>query len=140
MLLTLRIYHLHRLQVIKEKLVFPSGTATAQLISVLHRTPLQNHPGSDDPTNGFLRKRIRRQYSEYEALDTEDLSGQYQQGSEDEDAHQHTDGLDVTMQDEDDRREKLLQVGWTVLGWSFSASAFLTVSIIVHFNSSKNTS
>lgn len=66
-------------------------------------------------------------------MDTEDLSEQYRQETEAEVAHQHTSGSDVITED-DDRREKLLQVGWTVLGWSFSASAFLTVSVLVDFN------
>jgi uncharacterized oligopeptide transporter (OPT) family protein len=40
------------LKIIKEKLVFPSGTATAQLISVMHRVP----PPGKDPgrtTDGY---------------------------------------------------------------------------------------
>lgn len=37
---------LRRQVIIKEKLPFPSGTATAQMIGVLHNTPLVNHSNS----------------------------------------------------------------------------------------------
>lgn len=34
--------------ILKEKLVFPSGTATAQLIGVIHKVPIRDSPSSQD--------------------------------------------------------------------------------------------
>jgi uncharacterized oligopeptide transporter (OPT) family protein len=55
-------------QIIKEKLAFPSGTATAQLISVLHRLP--------PPSDATVRKRAG-----YTTLDTDEpvISGQVEE-------------------------------------------------------------
>ncbi|KAF9199233.1 hypothetical protein BGZ49_010672 [Haplosporangium sp. Z 27] len=47
--------------IIKEKLPFPSGTATAQMIGVLHNTPLViQEDGHDNNNAGEIRQRRRR--------------------------------------------------------------------------------
>ncbi|ORZ09074.1 OPT oligopeptide transporter protein-domain-containing protein [Lobosporangium transversale] len=47
--------------IVKEKLPFPSGTATAQMIGVLHNTPLKvhDHHSNEDSTPSTLRQRRR---------------------------------------------------------------------------------
>ena len=106
-------------QIIKEKLAFPSGTATAQLISVLHRKPL---PGT--------ALRNRRAYSHLGPVDTS--RGDYQAiPSADlvDSQFQHSEGLvDEADIDDDQEREEVHLEGWSMLGWSFAASAGLTVS------------
>ncbi|KAK4055903.1 OPT super [Microbotryomycetes sp. JL221] len=56
---------LRRQVIVKEQLVFPSGTATAQLISVLHNKPLPDQQDSET-----LRR--RKMNGQYRALSTED--------------------------------------------------------------------
>ncbi|KAL7415601.1 OPT oligopeptide transporter protein-domain-containing protein [Mrakia frigida] len=86
--------------IVKEKLVFPSGTATAQLISVLHEAP-QPAPPSINPT---LRNR-------YRSVLTED---------DDEDEL-----VDEELPEEE-TVETMGDAGWRALGGSFLASAGLT--------------
>lgn len=98
-------------QVIKEKLAFPSGTATAQLISVLHRTPLQHATAF----SSYATSTRRRRSDGYEHINAENMAENAEPVPLNDD------------NDSDERRRKLVAVGWTVLGWSFSASAALTV-------------
>ena len=107
------------LQIIKEQLAFPSGTATAQLISVLHRRPL---PGT--------ALRNRRGYSPLnsEGNDREDyqaIPSADDEGSRFEHAESPSDEAGVA---DAHKREEIQQEGWSVLGWSFAASAALTAS------------
>jgi uncharacterized oligopeptide transporter (OPT) family protein len=50
---------LRRQVIIKEKLVFPSGTATAQLIALLHRAPPIQGPGALTTPAGGRYERLR---------------------------------------------------------------------------------
>ncbi|KAL6307468.1 oligopeptide transporter [Sparassis latifolia] len=85
--------------IIEEQLAFPSGTATAQLISVLHQIP---------PPEGTIRQ--RRGYQE---LDTDDIEGPPSPES------------DVT---ESFESEAVEQEGWGALLWSFVASGVMTLT------------
>ncbi|KAF8558162.1 OPT superfamily oligopeptide transporter [Imleria badia] len=96
--------------IIEEQLPFPSGTATAQLISVLHQLP---------PPETSLRRR-----SGYRALDTEDIAS-------------HTnliDGVSIVTQDGvdamegADERELVQKEGWADLIYSFLASGLMTLA------------
>ncbi|KZW02937.1 OPT superfamily oligopeptide transporter [Exidia glandulosa HHB12029] len=89
--------------IIKEKLAFPSGTATAQLISVLHQTPL---PQPD----GLTRRRG------YEALQSDDVAHEETRVVVEEDVPQDVEG------------EVVKKEGWADLLYSFGASAALTVA------------
>ena len=88
-------------QVIKEKLPFPSGTATAQLISVMYQVPLRLE-GSKN-TRG------------YQAIDESHLP----------------DGTEELIEDNRlaQDREVIGNTGWKILSWSFAASAFVTVGL-----------
>jgi uncharacterized oligopeptide transporter (OPT) family protein len=99
-------------QIIKEKLAFPSGTATAQLISVLHQQPLSKLDGITHRTNA------------YEALASEDPDSERQ-------AHRTIieDQEDSNQTDEEEGRELLIAKGWNNLLWSFAASGLLTASL-----------
>jgi hypothetical protein len=94
--------------------VFPSGTATAQLISVLHRIP--------PPTTTSVAVRSsnitqRRRY--YEPLSADDIMpGPSENG---------TTSPELRPGFEQERNE-LVQTGWRSLGWSFAASGTMTVS------------
>ena len=97
-------------QIIEEQLAFPSGTATAQLISVLHNvTP----PSKDGPA---LER--RRGYS---ALRDEDTTIEV-----------NTRNADVSGEapEQDEEREIARRDGWSALGWSFAVSATMTVRCI----------
>ncbi|GEM08840.1 hypothetical protein Rt10032_c06g2857 [Rhodotorula toruloides] len=48
---------LRRQVIVREKLVFPSGTATAQVIGVLHNRPLVSAAGADGEDGGLRRRR-----------------------------------------------------------------------------------
>lgn len=92
-------------KVIEEQLAFPSGTATAQLISVLHKIP--------PPASNTLRHR-----SGYTAI-----------GSE-EDGIDVPPPPETPMEAEREEvrvRETVTSEGWSALSWSFAASAVLTV-------------
>ncbi|KAI5118103.1 hypothetical protein M0805_005210 [Coniferiporia weirii] len=95
--------------IIKEQLAFPSGTATAQLISVLHDVPPPGVNRSDDS----LRR--RRGYSALQAND----EGQ-------------SDGAAPYMPEEDvedraEERDAVRKDGWLALGWSFATSSLMTL-------------
>ncbi|KAI0033085.1 oligopeptide transporter [Vararia minispora EC-137] len=96
--------------IIEERLPFPSGTATAQLISVLHKLP----PASETQV---------RQRKGYSALETEETPEEAV-GDDDED--------DETVRDHvresDTEMERTVRTaGWHALAWSFLASGALTL-------------
>ncbi|OAX35662.1 OPT superfamily oligopeptide transporter [Rhizopogon vinicolor AM-OR11-026] len=94
--------------IIKEQLAFPSGTATAQLISVLHKMP---------PPDTTLRRR-----SGYRAIDTEDLRDPTTVTDEREGEGA---GDDIEI---DDEREVIQREGWNDLLYSFIASGAMTLA------------
>ncbi|VDC04799.1 unnamed protein product [Peniophora sp. CBMAI 1063] len=92
--------------IIEEQLTFPSGTATAQLISVLHKMP--------PPDTLHKRKG-------YTALDSEDAA-------DSELAQEPRESAAVEAEEEDEEvKEIVSNEGWSALGWSFLASAALTL-------------
>jgi uncharacterized oligopeptide transporter (OPT) family protein len=91
----------HRDQIIKEKLAFPSGTATAQLISVLHRLPPATDPA------------LRRRHG-YNPIDTNEAPLESEQELIDE--AEQTDHEPVPP-----------STSWRFLLWSFLASGSMTV-------------
>ncbi|KAG0695599.1 OPT oligopeptide transporter protein-domain-containing protein [Suillus ampliporus] len=96
--------------IIKEQLAFPSGTATAQLISVLHRMP---------PPDTTLRRR-----SGYRAIDSEDLRDPTAVTDEPENNQEAAeDDLDVH-----DERDVVQREGWEDLLSSFLASGAMTLA------------
>lgn len=94
--------------IVKEQLAFPSGTATAQLISVLHQMP---------PPDTTLRRRAG-----YRAIDTEDLIHSTAITDEPEN-HQ-----EAAAEDNIDEREVVQQEGWEDLLMSFLASGAMTLA------------
>jgi hypothetical protein len=99
-------------QIVEEQLSFPSGTATAQLISVLHQLP--------SPDTSIHRRRG------YRELDTE---------GEDSIAEESTSSNFRNVSPPGFReREATLYEGWRDLVWSFSASSVMTVSDSQHLN------
>lgn len=98
--LTCRLQRLadQALQIIEEQLAFPSGTATAQLISVLHKLP--------PPDTSNLRRRTG-----YTELDTDEFI-QEPASTDPEEPSDH-----VSTKPE----------GWSALLWSFLASGIMTV-------------
>ncbi|BEI92704.1 uncharacterized protein CcaverHIS019_0503320 [Cutaneotrichosporon cavernicola] len=89
---------LRRQVIVKEKLVFPSGTATAQLIALLHRAP---------PIQGISTATVTtREGGRYERLQTS------------EDGDDEIDGKD---------QDAISGTGWRALGWSFAASGAITL-------------
>lgn len=98
---------LGHLQIIEEQLAFPSGTATAQLISVLHKLP---------PPDTSVRR--RRGYRE---LSTE-------RDDEAESPLIHAEPL--LEAPELAEREVVQHEGWHDLVWSFLVSSAMTVSVL----------
>ncbi|KAG8840418.1 hypothetical protein FRB91_006114 [Serendipita sp. 411] len=96
--------------IIKEKLVFPSGKATAQLISVMYREPLRKDdlPASIKGSSGQVEDDRERLLDDNEST----ASGE---------GH-HTSGSDVPG---DDRQ--VTATGWAPLLQSFTAAALITV-------------
>jgi len=99
-------------QIIKEKLAFPSGTATAQLISVLHQQQIPK-------PEGLVQRR-----NAYQSL-----------ASEDEDHERQTSHTTIAEQnddepsaEQDEQRELIESEGRKDLSWSVAASCILTVS------------
>ncbi|KAH9058338.1 OPT oligopeptide transporter protein-domain-containing protein [Lactarius vividus] len=87
-------------QIVDEQLAFPSGTATAQVISVLHKIPL---------TNSGLRS--RHGYSPLNLQDEEPPS------------------LPDSADDRQDPEIEVVQhEGWSALTWSFLTSGILTLA------------
>ncbi|KAI0058594.1 OPT superfamily oligopeptide transporter [Artomyces pyxidatus] len=93
--------------VIEEQLAFPSGTATAQLISVLHKVPLYS------PDSSLRQRRGYNPLSTGDSEDAQPSSDQTGPDSEDVDA---------------EAREVIQNTGWASLAWSFLASSLLTLS------------
>ncbi|KAG5637148.1 hypothetical protein H0H81_005632 [Sphagnurus paluster] len=93
--------------IIEEQLTFPSGTATAQLISVLHKLP---------PPDTTVRH--RRGYTHID--EEEHVSHDGAQGPSTPD--------DLSDEEiETEERETVEHDGWRTLSWSFSASGSLTL-------------
>ncbi|KAJ7170743.1 OPT oligopeptide transporter protein-domain-containing protein [Mycena crocata] len=90
--------------IIKEQLAFPSGTATAQLIAVLHNMP---------PPDTTIRRRVG-----YIAVEEEDTNIS---GTSDEVEEQHLLGADQLGP------ESVQSAGWHDLAMSFAASGALTL-------------
>jgi uncharacterized oligopeptide transporter (OPT) family protein len=113
--------------ILREALRFPSGTATAQLIAVLHRVPLrraapvaaaEDERGSATPARGSGEHERMLDWderpSEQETQALEQARADEQRQADDDEA-------------EGERQQKELQDGWKPLGWSFAASAAVTV-------------
>lgn len=102
---------LRRQVIVKEQLTFPSGTATAQIIGVLHNKPL--HLGNSTEGDDRVRRRTTRGGgSEYQPLRAGDIA-------EDEIEGMSRDGKDKKIID---------TKAWTALTTSFVISASYTVS------------
>ncbi|GJJ08659.1 hypothetical protein Clacol_002878 [Clathrus columnatus] len=99
--------------IIKEQLAFPSGTATAQLISVLHRKP---------PPEGVLKNRRG-----YQSLDSDGLPRNDYQTIPSQDTEVSSLVNDSSGDSSDHTREEV-QHSWVALGWSFAASATMTAT------------
>ena len=85
-------------QIIKEKLAFPSGTATAQLIAVLHKLPPPTEPNANS--------------QEYTPLNTDE---------------EHPEDPNLTTGESPDQASSHLSQSWRSLGWSLILSASITV-------------
>ncbi|KAG5352903.1 hypothetical protein C0989_012293 [Termitomyces sp. Mn162] len=98
--------------IIEEQLTFPSGTATAQLISVLHKLP---------PPDTSVRQRFG-----YTQVSSED-------GVRREDPHisSTADPDEVDAEWESEERMVVEHDGWRTLSWSFGASSTLTAIICI---------
>jgi hypothetical protein len=95
-------------QILKEKLAFPSGTATAHLISVLHKMP---------PIDSGIKHR-----KGYQAL------------SDDITLPPETPGAtesEVLLPQSGTIEQQSLDTGWLPLIWSFAASSGLTVNAYI---------
>jgi uncharacterized oligopeptide transporter (OPT) family protein len=90
----------HERQIVDEQLAFPSGTATAQVISVLHKMP---------STSGL---RSRHGYSPL---------------LQDDEPSPLLDSVDDSQDPEIEASEVVQHEGWSALTWSFLASGALTV-------------
>ncbi|KAJ7066703.1 OPT oligopeptide transporter protein-domain-containing protein [Mycena amicta] len=88
--------------IVKEQLAFPSGTATAQLIAVLHKMP---------PPDTTVRRRAG-----YSAIENEDLG-----------VHRIQDDDDVPNEETPLHTDNVQSEGWRALGSSFIASGVLTL-------------
>ncbi|KAF6767482.1 Oligopeptide transporter, OPT superfamily [Kalmanozyma brasiliensis GHG001] len=105
--------------IVKEKLTFPSGTATAQLIGVLHNKPLIGQKTSTaDVGDASIRR--RRGYSDDAEVGAANertaLLSEQDRSDADLDSQQegHQDSIDSSK-------------GWKALAWSFSGSAGFTI-------------
>lgn len=106
---------LRRQVVVKEKLVFPSGTATAQIIAVLHKVDLPQ-----EGATGEVKKRAG-----YRLLGEDE---ERQEVSEAEDEDERVEGV---AEGEESTQEKIDRQGWVALSLSFALSASYTVSVPV---------
>ncbi|EPQ28628.1 uncharacterized protein PFL1_03931 [Pseudozyma flocculosa PF-1] len=99
--------------IIREKLAFPSGTATAQLISVLHKVPLAaDRLKTATPSTNGLRRR------DTERARTSDENTRLLSGDEADDGAASTSEQDQVLRGNE---------GWKALMWSFSGSATFTI-------------
>ncbi|ODN95854.1 oligopeptide transporter 8 [Cryptococcus wingfieldii CBS 7118] len=109
---------LRRQVIVKEKLVFPSGTATAQLISLLHQIP---PPAEVQGTRSRAYRRLPR---------TSHSVSPARPRHEEEGAASFDDGRRsgaVRLEEEEKDKELMTGKGWWALGLSFLASGHLTV-------------
>lgn len=107
-LLFILIYNdIHLFQIIEEQLAFPSGTATAHLISVLHQLP---------PSDTSVRRR-----EGYHHQDDEEYS---------RDIAAEAPLVEETHEEDVAEREIVEHEGRHDLLWSFFVSGFLTVSYV----------
>ena len=100
-------------QIIEEQLAFPSGTATAHLISVLHKLP--------PPDTSVRRREV------YHHDDDDEEEEEYRQ---DRNILSEAPIAEETLEHDASEREIVEHQGWHNLLWSFFASAFLTVSFV----------
>ncbi|WVR09100.1 hypothetical protein IAU60_006162 [Kwoniella sp. DSM 27419] len=98
---------LRRQVIVKEKLVFPSGTATAQLIALLHKMP---PPAQDTKRSAGTYRRLPRT--------SRSASPPIDRGVVEREAHAESVEKDGEAMGGD---------GWWALAWSFVASGALTV-------------
>ncbi|KAG9104215.1 hypothetical protein FRC06_004432 [Ceratobasidium sp. 370] len=111
---------LRRQMIVKEELVFPSGTATAQLIAVLH----QKSDGVEDAEQAEGHRSVSRitRRRGYVVLPTADPTA----------ITQTSQAPDVAGSESTDVEDSLYQPdvshSWRVLGTSFAASSLLTLS------------
>ncbi|WVO15478.1 hypothetical protein L204_103136 [Cryptococcus depauperatus] len=106
---------LRRQVIVKEKLVFPSGTATAKLISLLHQTP---PPASLDGNGSRAYRRLRRPSTSISPSQSQNQNGdQATNGSQDREA-ENEESNDADFMD---------KKGWWALAWSFMASGGVTM-------------
>ena len=105
---------MHLFQIIEEQLAFPSGTATAHLISVLHKLP---------PPDTSVRRREVYHHDEDEEEYSQDRNILPEPPIAEDSETPEQNGTE---------REVVEHQGWHNLLWSFAASAFLTVSFVFH--------
>ncbi|OXB36338.1 oligopeptide transporter 8 [Cryptococcus neoformans] len=100
--------------IVKEKLVFPSGTATAQLISLLHHAP----PVEVKGTQTTAYRRLRRSSTS--------VSPSRSRRHDNDEDEEWGEGREAEWEEEKDV-EIMTGKGWWALGTSFIASGSLTV-------------
>lgn len=105
--------------IIKEKLVFPSGTATAHLISVLHNEKLREDPAAASKTGGVTRGSTAYRRSRNHRNDDESPSETQRLLSDD---HRQPD------EETDPSSRRATWQNWTALLWSFGVSLLFTFS------------
>ncbi|KAJ9093614.1 hypothetical protein QFC19_008282 [Naganishia cerealis] len=124
---------LRRQVIVKEKLVFPSGTATAQLIALLHRIPppritdYDPRKGVSSSLNGYQalpRRSSGDVVRPTASLDQPEIM-RVDDDEEEEDLVK-TAGESVSEFEDPATQEEMSRLGWWVLGWSFAASAIIT--------------
>lgn len=98
-------------QIIEEQLAFPSGTATAHLISVLHQLP---------PPDTSVRRREVYHHDDEEQSQDRSIAAEAPVAEE-------------TQEQDATEREIVEHQGWHNLLWSFAASGLLTVSFRVPY-------
>ncbi|KZT51742.1 OPT superfamily oligopeptide transporter [Calocera cornea HHB12733] len=96
--------------IIKENLPFPSGTATAQLISVMHNEP---------PPASLRRRHVPSPQGDYSALPP---------SSADPEVPETPEQAQASEREERAQLAKDASQGWRALGWSFAASGALTLA------------
>lgn len=97
---------LRRQVIIKEKLVFPSGTATAQLIALLHKAP----PPHQSLTPNRIGAYARIPGDVADVVESQNMAPAGPGGQA-------------------EKQQVMGGDGWKALGWSFAASGALTVGI-----------
>ena len=103
---------MHFFQIIEEQLPFPSGTATAHLISVLHKLP--------PPDTSVRRREVYHHDNDEEYSQDRNLVAEVPVAEEASEQNAA----------EPSEREIVEHQGWHNLLWSFAASGFLTVSFV----------